>query len=194
MTTSTKAKVRRAKPTDVVNLYRLVAEGQEQNSLAPVDETLALGYVLTVIEKGLVLVAEHSGRLVGSIGFDTVKPQFSKETALVSVWFQVVPAYKQTTIGLALLRRALAIIDEYGIAVRLSTCTSDQRIDRWLKACEFTPRVTVWQREGVAKDEQVPDTSGGSDSGDSDPGAEPAQPESEPGDGGEEPAPADPVG
>ena len=191
MTTSKQpAKIRRAKPTDVVNLYRLLAEGQEQNSVAPVDETLALGYVLTVIEKGLVMVAEHSGRLVGSIGFDTYRTESSKETALKSAWFPIVPAYKQTTIGLALLQRALAIIDEYDVQVLLSISTDEKRVARWLTTTGFEPFKTVWLREGQKKkDEPASDTEETPDGEQPDTGAEP-EPVVTPA----EPAPADELG
>ena len=150
MTTSQQSvKIRRAKGTDVVNLYRLLVAEQEQRPFVSVDETLALGYVLTVIEKGLAMVAEHSGRLVGSIGFDIYRPQFSTETSLDSVWFTVVPAYKQTSTGLALLKRALAVIDEYGIKVRLDPCSlqHDERSSRWLQSNGFEAYTTLWLRQ-----------------------------------------------
>lgn len=149
MTTSLPAKVRRAKPTDVVNIYRLWAEEIEQHPLVPADETLALGTVLATTEKGLVVVAEHSGRIVGSIGLDLHRPEFSSESLLACRWFAVVPSYKETTIGLALLKRALAIVDQYGIRVSLSPSSfrDDKRMTRWLKAVGFDVYSTNWLRQ-----------------------------------------------
>ena len=149
MTTSQQAKIRRAKGTDVVNLYRLLVAEAEQYPFVAVDETLALGSVLAAIEKGLVMVAEHSGRLVGSIGFDILRPSHSTETVLDNAWFIVVPAYEQTLLGPALLKRALAIIDEYGIKVRLLSPTANgkDRRSRWLKAAGFEVHSTSWLRQ-----------------------------------------------
>lgn len=172
MTTSQQAKIRRAKGTDVVNLYRLLVAEAEQHPFVSVDETLALGSVLAVIEKGLVVVAEHSGRLVGSIGFDIYRPSRTTESLLDNEWFIVVPAYEGTTLGSALLKRALAIVDEYGIRVRLQSYTAhgNDKDSRRLKAAGFKSYATSWLRQNK---KLVPDEDANTDAGKSDSGTGP---------------------
>ena len=163
MTTSQQPiKIRRAKGTDVVNLYRILAAEQEQHFLVPADEILALGSVLAAIEQGHVGVAEHSGRIVGSIGFGIYTPPYSQEPVLNCGWFVVVPAYKQTTVGLALLRNALKAADQYGPVLRISVGSvfGEKRIDTWFKALGFEPKATTWIRpkRKVDDDGVQPDT------------------------------------
>jgi N-acetylglutamate synthase-like GNAT family acetyltransferase len=169
MTTSQQpVKIRRANGTDVVKLYRLLAAEHEQHFLVPVDENLALGSVLASIENGHVAVAEHSGRIVGSIGFGVFRPGYSREAILDCEWFVVVPAYKQTTVGLALLRNALKAADQYGATVRISVCSvfGEKRIDTWFKALGFAPKTTAWLRP---KKNKVDDDGHGQQDTDTDP-------------------------
>lgn len=140
-----KVKIRKAEPRDVTALYRLLSEGEKNHRTVEPNEGLAYKHILDLIVQGYVAVAEHSGRVVGSIGFGVYSPGYSFESIYDCEWFEVLPSYKATGIGLALLRNALKKADELNAITRVSTCSTfeDERATRWFEALGFETAAMV---------------------------------------------------
>lgn len=157
MTTSKqRVSIRRANPMDVVKICRLLSEDRKNHLFVEPDEGLALAFVLGLIEQGYVAVAEQSSdRIVGVIAFGPYIPGFSREAIFDCEFFVVSPAYKNTGIGLNLLRKALACADGYNAPVRVSVCnwTGDKRSERWFSALGFEPATPTWLRQKNKKED-----------------------------------------
>ena len=149
-TSTSKATVRRAVPMDVVNICRLISEDRKHHLFVEPDEGLALAFVLGLITKGYVAVAEHtSGRIVGVIAFGPYIPGFSNDPIFDCEFFVIAPSFKDTGIGLALLRRSIKVADGYNAPVRISVCNwpDDKRAERWYNALGFEAAVPTWLRK-----------------------------------------------
>ena len=144
--------IRKAVPSDVVNLYRLVSTQDDLFAFGRPDEARALAFVLDLITRGYVVVAEHSGRLVGTIGFALYPPSISKDPVMDCEWFCVVPSYRDADVGSQLLDPVMKTADNYKAQVRLRASESSGVIDlddvtRWRE-------VNVFLRSAVKEEKQ----------------------------------------
>lgn len=160
-----KVKIRKAEPRDVTALYRLLSEGEKNHRTVEPDEGRAYRHILELIVQGYVAVAEHSGRVVGSIGFAAYSPGYSFESIYDCEWFEVLPSYKATGIGLALLRNALRKGDELNAITRISTCSTlgDERAEQWFKALGFETAAVVHIRPKQKKNDGRRETNADTD-------------------------------
>lgn len=150
-----KVKIRVAVPQDVVALYRLLSEGEKNHRTVEPNEVLAYRHILALITDGYVVVAEHSGRIVGTIGFGVYQPGYSFESVYDCEWFEIIPSYKATGIGLALLRNALLKADKLNAFTRVSTCSTlgDERAEQWFKALGFETAAVTYLRKKKKSDD-----------------------------------------
>jgi len=131
--------IRRATAPDVVNLYRLVSKQDDFSMLGQPDEARALAFVLDLINNGYVVVAENSGRLVGSIGFAVHQPPPAFKWVLDGEWFFIVPSYRDSGVGADLLDAAIQAADKHSAPIRMT-----------LNAQIATEIVVALQRAGFA--------------------------------------------
>lgn len=143
-----KARIRRARPLDVSNLCRLLAEGnQETNSaLGEPDEGRLTALVLDLVRNGYVSVAEISGRLVAILAFSAYQPGYTTQWILDCEWFYLKPSLRQTSIGLAMLRRAQEFADKYGAVMRVGVCPEHAEFGEWLIELGYRPTHQMFVR------------------------------------------------
>ena len=112
MNTETRLYIRRAKPLDAVNLYRLLVDEEKRaGTEVPYDEAARLAHVLTVIETGYVSVAVLSGRIIGSIGAVPSALRYVKELSLAGEWLVILPSFRDTPVGRKLVEGLVRFAD-----------------------------------------------------------------------------------
>lgn len=82
--------VRPAKPMDTVNIVRLLSLSWSRSPVAqisPVDEKRAFEYVCAMLPQAFMLVAEVSGRIIGSICIAPMQHPWSTAQFMGQVWF-----------------------------------------------------------------------------------------------------------
>lgn len=121
MNTEKSLRIRRAKPLDAVNLYRLLVDEEKRTGTGvPFDEAARVAHVLTVIETGFVSVAVLSGRIVGSIGALPVAPRYAKEVFLAGEWLAVLPSFSDTPVGRKLVEGLVRFADLHKFNVKFT--------------------------------------------------------------------------
>ena len=115
-------KARPAKPTDAVNLFRLLTEAYttDDGDVYPqIDEERMLRWITESLchEYGYVVVIENIGRIVGSLALIPVQYRWSAEWFLNTEWFYVQRRYRKNASTLALLYAAHAFADEHGASI-----------------------------------------------------------------------------
>lgn len=104
--------IRRATAFDVVNLAKMLLKSKGEQSQkgwdprvpeGPAGEFVAVRFLLALIDIGLVFVADLEGRLMGAIGNSVHQPPYSHEWVLLNEWFYVLPQFRESEIGDALI-------------------------------------------------------------------------------------------
>lgn len=139
--------LRIARPLDVVNLYRLLSK---QGGIDPgdrSDEARALAFVLDLIMRGYVLVAENSaGRIVGSLACSATR--VGGHLQALGQWIAVNPPYQQT-LPLEFLDMTTRAADHAGFGIRFPlTFPLDADV---MKKLGFKKTETQWARKGSKK-------------------------------------------
>lgn len=112
--------IRRARPLDVVNLYRLISEQGDNDLFDLSDEARALAFVLDAIVNGYVLVAESKAhRLVGSIGLMPIVTKTDPPPA-GCFWLVISSSYNDSDIAADLLDLSLRAAAQAGRDVHFS--------------------------------------------------------------------------
>jgi GNAT superfamily N-acetyltransferase len=113
--------IRRATAFDVVNLAKMLSKAREEQANGiwypgvapgPDGEMIGVQYVLTLINRGLVFVADLEGRLMGAIGMVVHQYPWSSEWVLLNEWFYVLPQFRDSDIARALLTAVEVWADE----------------------------------------------------------------------------------
>jgi len=105
--------VRRAKPYDVSNLCRLMDQAQQDSGgLYPdVDHGYMMNWCASTLAKGYVIVAEKSGRIIGSIALTDFQFPWNPRWYLSMEWFYVNPSFRENGTADALIKAAHAFAD-----------------------------------------------------------------------------------
>ncbi len=151
MTTDKTIRIRMATALDAVNLYQLlVAEEEKSNIGLAFDETARLVHIINVIATGYVLVAEKSGRIVGSAGFANGAPGYASESILVSDWMYLLPSLRNTDLGKRLIKKLLDKLTKFAdlkaVQTRLYIPTGS-KLSAALEAQGFTAAAVMYVRE-----------------------------------------------
>lgn len=124
-------KVRKAVPTDVIKIYRLVRKWAELRStpfLGKLNEHKSVAWILKCITGlGYTVVAEHEGRMVGVLCLSGYVPPPCEETEFVldGEFFAILPGLENRGIGGALLRALRVQTIKAPVRVRLNACNAD---------------------------------------------------------------------
>jgi GNAT superfamily N-acetyltransferase len=104
--------IRRATAFDVVNLAKMLIAARDEQadgiwypSVPEGDRgrMMATQYVLALIDKAVIYVADLNGRLLGCIGCSVDRFPWSDDWMLTNEWFFVLPQFRDSEIALALL-------------------------------------------------------------------------------------------
>lgn len=124
-------KVRKAVPTDVIKIYRLVRKWAENRStpfLGKLNEHKSVAWIFERITKvGFTVVAEHEGRMVGVLCLSGYVPPPCEDSELVldGEFFAILPGLENRGIGGALLRALRVQTLKAPVRVRLNACYAD---------------------------------------------------------------------
>lgn len=104
--------IRRATAYDVVNLAKMLIQGREEQeegiwypSIPEGDrgKMMACKYVLDLIDRAVIFVADLNGRLLGCIGCSVDRYPWSDDWMLSNEWFYVMPQFRDSDIAVSLL-------------------------------------------------------------------------------------------
>lgn len=116
--------VRRARPVDCVNIYRLIKPLLETQVVEP-DEGKSLAYVLHLVENAYVVVADLSGRVVGAAVCSAYPPPFSREFLIDLEFLAAAPSFEQRGVKQALLRNVVNYARKNDAALRMALGPED---------------------------------------------------------------------
>ncbi len=92
----TTIKIRPAKPLDVSNISRLLIEAHENaGAYPPVDHTVGINWVTRTLSEGYVLVADVSGRLVGTLALTNYQFPWSPKWYMYLEWLYVQEKFRK---------------------------------------------------------------------------------------------------
>lgn len=116
--------VRRARPVDCVNVYRLLKPQFETQTIEH-DEGKAVAYVLHLIENAYVVVADLSGRVVGAAVCSAYPPPSSREFLIDLELLAAAPSFEQRGVKEALLRNVAHYARKNDVALRMALSPED---------------------------------------------------------------------
>jgi hypothetical protein len=114
---SSEIKIRPAAALDAANIVRLLKHLWLEETALPADrvnDRKALRYVIETLEQGHVLVAELSGRIVGTISVLVTQEPWSDESLIEVRWLYSITQMKDEILK-ALLGQAEVFADEQGL-------------------------------------------------------------------------------
>lgn len=106
-------KIRPAAALDAANIVRLLKHLWHEETAIPADrvnDRKALRYVIETLEQGHVLVAELSGRIVGTVAAQVTQEPWSDESLIEVRWLYAITS--RELVEPALLEQAEAFADE----------------------------------------------------------------------------------
>jgi N-acetylglutamate synthase-like GNAT family acetyltransferase len=106
--------VRPAQTLDAVNIVKLLRSAWQeiQNTQGvALSEERALGYVNNMIRDHFVVVAEVSGRVIGSIALQPMQYPWSEQWFMGEMWFFVVHTHRERITTRLLLKEAERLLD-----------------------------------------------------------------------------------
>jgi N-acetylglutamate synthase-like GNAT family acetyltransferase len=97
--------IRYATQADIDSLCALILRMSHEQALFPYCSDKANRAIARVVDLGRVLVAEHKGVIVGSIGFEICDGTwYAAQPFIADLWTYVAPEHRRSTIALGLLR------------------------------------------------------------------------------------------
>lgn len=138
----TRVVIRQAKAVDASNLYRLLDEAHKDNPLyPPKDPTLGLLWIANTLSSGYVIVADVSGRLVGSLALTNYQFPYSPQWYMYLEWLFVQKPFRADGAFDALMAAAHAYADEKGAPILAGISVSGKDVfmkDRLLQTKGYT--------------------------------------------------------
>lgn len=113
----TTIKIRPAKPLDTSNIARLLIEAHGEagtGAYPPVDHTIGIQWITRTLSDGYVLVADVSGRLVGSLALTDYRFPWSPKWFMYMEWLYVQKKFRNAGAFDALIKACHAYADEKG--------------------------------------------------------------------------------
>lgn len=136
--------LRTAKPADAVAVMQAIRPMHEESAIQfpPIVEADALRWIIDVIERGFVVLAEVDGRIVGTLGLRVqTYPWNARVPFLYNTWFYVAPEFRKGGTAAKLLDKAKAAHHQHhgiGVLVDITTAVDAARKDRFMAAMGFT--------------------------------------------------------
>lgn len=136
--------IRTAQPVDAVKIMQAIRPMMDEAAIEfpPVIEAEAIHWIVNTIANGHVLVAEMTGRMIGSLGLAVrTYPWNSRAPFLYNAWFYVHPKFRAGGTAKHLIDKAKAFAaahDNAAILIDITTAVEAERKDRFMKAMGFT--------------------------------------------------------
>jgi hypothetical protein len=125
----TTIKIRPAKPLDTSNLVRLLtAAHDEAGAYPPVDQALGLNWITQTLMNGYVIVADVSGRLVGTLALTNFQFPWSPKYYMYLEWLYVQKKFRKGGAFEALIKGCHAYADELDAPILAGVSSADRDV------------------------------------------------------------------
>jgi predicted N-acetyltransferase YhbS len=125
----TTVKIRRAKPLDASNLARLLFAAHDEASAYPeVDQVYGLNWITQTLSNGFVIVADASGRVVGTLALTRFNFPWSPQVYLYLEWLFVQRKFRKGGAFEALIQAAHAFADEHKLPILAGVTSADAKV------------------------------------------------------------------
>ena len=125
----TTIKIRPAKPLDTSNLVRLLtAAHDEAGAYPPVDQAFGLNWITRTLTEGYVVVADVSGRLVGTLALTNYQFPWSPKWYMYLEWLYVQNKFRKGGSFEALLQACHAHADEVNAPILAGVSSADATV------------------------------------------------------------------
>lgn len=122
-------KIRQAKPLDSSNLCRLLTEAHaEGGAYPPVDPMLGLNWITRTLNEGYVLVADVSGRLVGTLALTDFQFPWAPQRYMYLEWLFVQTKFRKDGAFEALIQAAHAFADQHDRPIQAGVSAADKDV------------------------------------------------------------------
>ena len=113
--------IRRAVPEDVSELHKMLIDMYSRIEIpaSPLSEKKVLDVVKSAMEKGIVIVAEVEGKIIGSLGGMANSDWWSEQKHLSDIWFYVSPDKRNSRAAVKLVKCFIKIGKEIKMKVKL---------------------------------------------------------------------------
>lgn len=133
-----KIKVRHAEPKDCVNIVKLLQQGWNEQTVeyAPVDDLRGYKWILSILEEGMIAVADLNGRIVGAACASPFRPPWSLQWMLDMEFLYILPNFRGDGVAESLLSAVEKFADKYSLSLTFGIHTGDRPLvkDRMMKA------------------------------------------------------------
>jgi predicted N-acetyltransferase YhbS len=125
----TTIKIRPAKPLDTSNLVRLLtAAHDEAGAYPPVDQAYGLNWITRTLTEGYVIVADVSGRLVGTLSLTNYQFPWSPKWYMYLEWLYVQRKFRKGGVFEALIQAAHAHADQMNAPILAGVSSADAKV------------------------------------------------------------------
>tara|TARA_R110000851_G_scaffold126993_1_gene258804 strand:- start:28 stop:468 length:441 start_codon:yes stop_codon:yes gene_type:complete len=113
--------IRRAVPEDVSEIHKMLIDMYNRIEVpaSPLSERKVLDVIKSAMEKGIVIVAEVEGKIIGSLGGMANSDWWSEQKHLSDIWFYVSPDKRNSRAAVKLVKCFIKIGKEIKMKVKL---------------------------------------------------------------------------
>lgn len=125
----TTIKIRPAKPLDVSNLVRLLTAAHDESGSYPaVDPHMGLNWITQTLNEGYVIVADVSGRLVGTLALTNFNFPWSPDQFMYLEWLYVQKKFRKGGAFDALIKGCHAFADLHNAPILAGVSSGDKDV------------------------------------------------------------------
>ena len=108
-------------PEDVSEIHKMLIDMYNRIEVpaSPLSERKVLDVIKSAMEKGIVIVAEVEGKIIGSLGGMTNSDWWSEQKHLSDIWFYVSPDKRNSRAAVKLVKCFIKIGKEIKMKVKL---------------------------------------------------------------------------
>ena len=113
--------IRRAVPEDVSEIHKMLIDMYNRIEVpaSPLSERKVLDVIKSAMKKGIVIVAEVEGKIIGSLGGMANSDWWSDQKHLSDIWFYVSPDKRNSRAAVKLVKCFIKIGKEIKMKVKL---------------------------------------------------------------------------
>ena len=127
----TTIKIRPAKPLDASNIARLLIEAHSESgpgAYPPVDHAIGIQWITRTLNEGYVIVADVSGRLVGTLALTNYHFPWSPKWYMYLEWLYVQKKFRKGGAFDALIKACHAYADENDAPIVAGISAADKDV------------------------------------------------------------------
>ena len=127
----TTIKIRPAKPLDTSNIARLLIEAHDESgpgAYPPVDHAVGIQWITRTLSEGYAIVADVSGRLVGTLALTNYQFPWSPKWYMYMEWLYVQKKFRKAGAFDALIKACHAHADHHGAPLVAGIGAGDREV------------------------------------------------------------------